>query len=222
MAAASSVRRQPLATGDDEVAGARRRGAARMAMAARISSNSPTDASMAASAAAPRRARRQHRRRHPPVALAQGRDRAGGGLGPARHRVIGGVEQHVGDAGQRRGHDDQRPAIGGDAPRRGGDGGGVGERGAAELPDVQGSGPRSGPRGTGARGRGHRVPHPTVAPSPDPIRPGLAGAGPGGIDGRSHRCYVYTLVVRIRAVGWDPALGCVHVVSDAVPWPPRS
>ena len=95
-------------------------------------------------------ARRQYRRGHAPVALAERVDGAGGGLGPAGYRVIGGVEQHVGDAGQRRGHDHQRSAVGGDAPRRGGDGGGVGRATRRRTSRRAGERTAAGPGGTGA------------------------------------------------------------------------
>ena len=101
--------RQPLAPGDDDIAGARREvlqdGDRRQELFELADRR--LDGGQRGAAG---RAGRQHRRRDAPMALAQGGDRAGRGLGPAGHGVIGGVEQQVGDAGQRRGDDDQRSA----------------------------------------------------------------------------------------------------------------
>ena len=73
-------------------------------------------------------------------------------------RMVVGVEEQIGDTAQRRRDDHQRARVRPDAVaavrrRR------LGERRAAELPDVRGSGAATGPRGTRARGRGHRVPN---------------------------------------------------------------
>ena len=86
---------------------------------------------------AQRLASAEHRLRRGMVAVAQGPRDAGRFVIAAFDRVLGAVEQQIGDAAECRGHDDQRAVVGGNPSGRARDRLPVGQRRAAELPHFQ-------------------------------------------------------------------------------------
>ena len=129
-------RRRPFATRDEQVArvgrqpAERRRRAAELEELARGGVDQPerflTDG-----------AGRQQLVRDLPVTPREGVCGRVGGVVAPRRGVRRAFQQQVGDAGQRRGHHDERAGMRGDQCRRVVDRFGIGQRGAAELPHFE-------------------------------------------------------------------------------------
>ena len=166
-----NLRRHALAARDQAIAGARLEVVEQADGGAELAVLAGRDVDRRQQLAA-RRAARQQRAHHVAVAAEEGRRQPRDLVAAPCEGLAGAFEQQVGDAGERRRHDDQRPRVSGDERRGLLDLFGGGERRAAELPDFE---------RLAAAGAGGSARHVTGFP------PAPAGGRAPGAPGRSRR-----------------------------------